>query len=547
MAVIDEEQQRRGAWSDVAARNQADPRFAPNLRDTYSRVNERLVQQQQGGASMAGLLGGLARGAGEVIGAGVRDVGRGVVAAGERVRRAPGEFVAGATAPSTPAPRTGAPAAPVDNFGTGESIRASDRQAAETFGANQRARQGVTERKVPGAPGVVRMDVPGRTPLYTNVPEDPWNMTRQGGTVSTIPAANFMGRSPSDSAAISAARFAAAERGDFDAVRRSYQQGGGSWMGVDAAQQRVLDTDAQMERMLQSRSRSDRQQAAEYFRTRQAGRDALAAQEAQAAGVVGAKQAEMEANAPQRAAELARTQAQALKTMAELEEATGLRARGYIEPNEFGVLTPEAQAFNERLTEETSALNKYLATTGLSAADLYRPRPPQLNERDWTDAQEALKFVMDPAQSFRGGYGSSQGVRAFANGGVVTPPTPQNPAQQQYAMYASTAMQNQIQPLPFEEFAKLMERTRSGMTQTPTIATAGGGMVPGQDSIDVSGRSVVDPDPNAPTDSIPAVIDGQQPAALDSGEFVIPKDVVMYHGLARLKKLIAEARQSEGA
>lgn len=524
MAVIDEEQQRRGAWSDVAARNRADPRFAPNLRDTYSRVNERLAQQQQGGASMAGLLGGAVRGAGEVVAAGVRDVGRGVVAAGERVRRAPGEFVAGVTAPAAPrapgaaAPRApGAAALPVDTFGTANSIQPSDRQAAETFGANQRrsarSSQGVVERPVPGAPGIVRMDVPGMTPLYTNTPDDPWNMTRQGGTVSTI---------------------------SMDPAVREQND---AWM----RRREVERMDADMRRLLDSPSRSTRQAAIQYFINRQSGRDAIEAEGTRAAGVVGAKRAELEANAPQRAAELARIRAQTQKTLADIGEATGLRMRGYIEPNEFGVLTPEARAFNERLTEETAALNKFLATAGLRAADLYRPRPPQIDERDWAEAQEALRFVMDPTQSFRGGYGFPQEVQAFANGGVIAPPTPQNPAQQQYAMYAATAIQNQIQPLPFEEFAKLMERTRSGMTRTPTVAMAGGGVVPGQDSIDVSGRSVVDPDPNAPTDSIPAVIDGQHPAALDSGEFVIPKDVVMYHGLARLKKLIAEARQSEGA
>jgi hypothetical protein len=69
------------------------------------------------------------------------------------------------------------------------------------------------------------------------------------------------------------------------------------------------------------------------------------------------------------------------------------------------------------------------------------------------------------------------------------------------------------------------------------IAMARGG------GVDASGKMVMDTNPNAPTDSIPAMIDGKQPAALDSGEFVIPKHVVMYHGIDKLNKLIAQAEK----
>jgi hypothetical protein len=37
------------------------------------------------------------------------------------------------------------------------------------------------------------------------------------------------------------------------------------------------------------------------------------------------------------------------------------------------------------------------------------------------------------------------------------------------------------------------------------------------------------------------MIDGERPAALDSGEFVIPKHAVMFHGIDKLSKLIAQA------
>ena len=75
------------------------------------------------------------------------------------------------------------------------------------------------------------------------------------------------------------------------------------------------------------------------------------------------------------------------------------------------------------------------------------------------------------------------------------------------------------------------------------MAFANGGEIP--DPRDVSGRMVMDTDPNAPTDSIPAMVDESMPAKLDSGEFVIPKDVVQFFGTDKLNKMIAQARQGQ--
>jgi hypothetical protein len=73
-------------------------------------------------------------------------------------------------------------------------------------------------------------------------------------------------------------------------------------------------------------------------------------------------------------------------------------------------------------------------------------------------------------------------------------------------------------------------------------------MLSGGDPMDASGEMVVDPmmGDQAPTDSIPAMVDGQAPVNLDSGEFVIPKDVVMYFGTEKLQKMIDKARQGAG-
>ncbi len=64
---------------------------------------------------------------------------------------------------------------------------------------------------------------------------------------------------------------------------------------------------------------------------------------------------------------------------------------------------------------------------------------------------------------------------------------------------------------------------------------AGGGAIP------VAGQQIFGPG-GPKSDSIPAVIDGQQPAALSSGEFVMPVEAVQFHGTDKLNKLIQQAR-----
>jgi hypothetical protein len=131
-------------------------------------------------------------------------------------------------------------------------------------------------------------------------------------------------------------------------------------------------------------------------------------------------------------------------------------------------------------------------------------------------------------------------VEMFANGGMITPSAnmPQPAIMQQYQQYSEGAREMGLAAIPFDKFMELQ-----GSTGETIQGFADGGMV-GEN--DVSGKMIVDTDPNAPTDSIPAMIDGQRPAALDSGEFVIPKDVVMYYGTDKLQKMIDKVRKPEG-
>ena len=147
-------------------------------------------------------------------------------------------------------------------------------------------------------------------------------------------------------------------------------------------------------------------------------------------------------------------------------------------------------------------------------------------------------------------------------------------AMQQYQQYAQTAREMGLPPIGFEEFLSMQSEQGQapGMPTAPEMQGGGpagmpemqpdaeaaqqvmgfadGGPVPepggGLASAageDVSGRMVMDPNPASGEDSIPAVIDGQQPAALDSGELVFPKDVVLYYGTQKLQSMIDKARE----
>lgn len=148
-------------------------------------------------------------------------------------------------------------------------------------------------------------------------------------------------------------------------------------------------------------------------------------------------------------------------------------------------------------------------------------------------------------QSFEdGGY-----VQGFAAGGPVsalgraTPQVPDRPALQAYQAYASGSQAMGLPPVGFEEFVQMQQgatAARAGAAGQGPMGFAEGGPVPDPS---VSGKMVVDTDPATNGDTIPAMIDGEAPAALKSGEFVIPDDVVMFFGTDKLNKMIAQARK----
>ena len=108
-----------------------------------------------------------------------------------------------------------------------------------------------------------------------------------------------------------------------------------------------------------------------------------------------------------------------------------------------------------------------------------------------------------------------------------------------YRVYTTQSKAMGAPTVPFAEFSSLYAGAVQGPMQSP-VGMAKGGAVP------AAGKMVIDTDPNAPTDSIPAVIDGQHPARLDSGEFVFPHDVSMYYGTKFLNGLIEKAKAALG-
>jgi len=208
----------------------------------------------------------------------------------------------------------------------------------------------------------------------------------------------------------------------------------------------------------------------------------------------------------------------------------------------------------EYLQKKIEELGNFSITdpqTGAVSEELRREKENRL--RAYTDAMTAL---------IRNGFFIGSQTSRFAEGGLVTPP-PEPSMIQSYQQYIEMARKMGLPPIGFEQYAQLQAQAQPMQAQNQPAAPelqpnaqssmgimgfAEGGVIP-EIGPQVDGKVVIDPDPNAPTDSIPAIIDGQHPAALDSGEMVIPKDVVMYYGVQKLQQMISKARQdmSKGA
>jgi hypothetical protein len=139
------------------------------------------------------------------------------------------------------------------------------------------------------------------------------------------------------------------------------------------------------------------------------------------------------------------------------------------------------------------------------------------------------------------------GQYGFADGGMVSwlqglfapPQQPQAPTQTpqqrlgQGAAMLGGGMAGQAAQAIQGRNAALEEAL--GAARGARTGYAAGGAIP------VAGRQVLGPG-GPRDDAIPAVVDGTKPAALSSGEFVMPTDVTQYWGTAKLQQMIDKAR-----
>jgi hypothetical protein len=140
------------------------------------------------------------------------------------------------------------------------------------------------------------------------------------------------------------------------------------------------------------------------------------------------------------------------------------------------------------------------------------------------------------------GLGASGGYGTYKGSGQSRGVTPwdQTPAGQPNVQQGESAL--------YRSFG-------SGTWMPETQPFAFGGAVPPQDvpsgravAQAVAGRQVFgQSDGSGVDDALPAVIDGERPAALTSGEFVWPVKAVKYFGMSKLNKMLAEAEKGMAA
>ncbi len=412
-------------------------------------------------------------------------------------------------------------------------------------------------RRIDNAPGL-------NSPMFTNLPTGEAISGMQGGTVNTIPSPT---RSPSALGAVQTPQM----------QEPSGPRGGVIGDGRDPSAERYTSLMQEVASLSQG-GRAGRNKAAALVSAYQAaqrgeaddrgfvqGQDELAfrqgdsvANRAQAGALeqmrqrsaFGLEDMRQRAEQPLRDAQLDELRYKMQPTARDMPRFDGSVLRGF-EGDEAG-----RQEYTKTIFD---AQRRYEASSKMLAEAQKDKLSPEQIMADPRTAQAYVEVYGMPRLNqprFAGGglvpdYGSAMG---YAQGGMVHGAgygqTPQAaavlPEVNEYRDYAMGAKSLGLPAVPFEQFLTLRQGAKQVAAAQPqggAMAFANGGEVP--HPRDVGGRMVMDTDPNAPTDSIPAMVDESMPAKLDSGEFVIPKDVVQFFGTDKLNKLIAQARQGQ--
>lgn len=245
------------------------------------------------------------------------------------------------------------------------------------------------------------------------------------------------------------------------------------------------------------------------------------------------------ANTPQALGNAAYTQQNARLAGAQTDQArANLRnensAQGQIQKSADIILRGSLNSGNPMTPEEAFALAR---------SEYEKNKPPSAEDMNALAAAFLAQKAGKPKQGYADGGQVETAEQLMARMAAkygASAPTPAPPP-------APPLPRPQPAPTPYPSSGGLLGRTvDSANSRSNTLkqisSYAHGGPV------SVGGRQVMDPSGRMDyegTDSLPAVIDGDpaQPAALTSGEFVFPVDVVQHFGTARLKKMIEDARK----
>ena len=183
-----------------------------------------------------------------------------------------------------------------------------------------------------------------------------------------------------------------------------------------------------------------------------------------------------------------------------------------------------------------------------SQMDKFRTTQAALAKEGLIDATEFKRRELEHQAylNYQEKQAKGKNTQGYAEGGrVENPDQLMARIQAKYGVSGNTPVPQPQQPPP-QTPVQQPQQPQGVMDRLRNVATAGldrrmQGYADGG-PLDVSGRPVYGPG-DGKSDSIPAVIDGQRPAALSTGEFVMPVEAVQHFGLDRLNKMVAAARK----
>ena len=202
---------------------------------------------------------------------------------------------------------------------------------------------------------------------------------------------------------------------------------------------------------------------------------------------------------------------------------------------------------------QVTALRRNLAGRGFGSAIPRQPSAPLPYSQP-----KAINFTQNTGSAFgtapttnTSAFYKSDDPYGYAEGGMVSAGTNttdmrMNPLYQQYVKAMKNAglgksilSAEEAIPMLAQQQAQLAQKLakQTNMGGTGALGFAEGG------EVDVGG-ALLDGPGTGKSDSIPAMIDGEQPAALSKGEFVIPKKVVDYYGTKFLDAMVDKARMA---